>query len=102
MAALIFGFGQGAYVAVFTIADGDIFGLISAMNTAETNNEDDVINLATGGSYILTAVNNTVGGENGLPPVTADNGHSLTINGNGNVNETFDPSSLPYMKGLTQ
>ena len=27
---------------------------------------------------------------------------SLTVNGNGNVNETFDPSKLPYMKGLTQ
>jgi hypothetical protein len=27
---------------------------------------------------------------------------TLTINGNGNVNETFDPSKLPYMKGLTQ
>ena len=27
---------------------------------------------------------------------------TLTLNGNGNVNETFDPSHLPYMKGLTQ
>ena len=27
---------------------------------------------------------------------------TLTVNGNGNVNETFDPSKLPYMKGLTQ
>jgi Flp pilus assembly protein TadG len=27
---------------------------------------------------------------------------TLTINGNGNVNETFDPNALPYMKGLTQ
>jgi len=27
---------------------------------------------------------------------------TLTVNGNGNVNETFDPSALPYMKGLTQ
>src|SRR3989442_1746714 len=24
------------------------------------------------------------------------------INGTGNVNETFDPTKLPYMKGLTQ
>jgi Flp pilus assembly protein TadG len=27
---------------------------------------------------------------------------TLLINGNGNVNETFDPTKLPYMKGLTQ
>jgi Flp pilus assembly protein TadG len=27
---------------------------------------------------------------------------TLLINGNGNVNETFDPASVPYMKGLTQ
>jgi Putative Flp pilus-assembly TadE/G-like len=27
---------------------------------------------------------------------------TLLINGNGNVNETFDGSKLPYMKGLTQ
>jgi predicted outer membrane repeat protein len=27
---------------------------------------------------------------------------TVLINGNGNVNETFDPNSVPYMKGLTQ
>ena len=27
---------------------------------------------------------------------------TLLINGNGNVNETFDPTQVPYMKGLTQ
>jgi Flp pilus assembly protein TadG len=27
---------------------------------------------------------------------------TLTITGNGNVNETFDPTALPYMKGLIQ
>lgn len=27
---------------------------------------------------------------------------TLTVNGNGNVNENFDPSRLPYMKGLIQ
>jgi Flp pilus assembly protein TadG len=27
---------------------------------------------------------------------------TLTINGNGNVNETYDPSKLPYIKGLIQ
>lgn len=27
---------------------------------------------------------------------------TMLINGNGNVNETFDPTKVPYMKGLTQ
>src|SRR5205814_6481979 len=27
---------------------------------------------------------------------------TLLINGNGNVNETFNPNALPHMKGLTQ
>jgi len=27
---------------------------------------------------------------------------TLTINGNGNVNETYDPTAVPYMKGLVQ
>lgn len=27
---------------------------------------------------------------------------TVLINGNGNVNETFDPTKVPYMKGLTQ
>ena len=27
---------------------------------------------------------------------------TLTINGNGNVNETYDPSKVPYIKGLVQ
>ena len=27
---------------------------------------------------------------------------TLLINGNGNVNETYDPSKVPYIKGLIQ
>ena len=35
-----------------------------------------MINLATGGSYVLTAVNNTETGANGLPVVRTDGGHT--------------------------
>ena len=35
------------------------------MNTSGTNNDNDVINLATNGTYILTAVDNDTNGENG-------------------------------------
>jgi uncharacterized repeat protein (TIGR01451 family) len=68
--------------AVFNIADGDVAGLIAAINTANGNAQADVINLASDGTYILTAVNNTTDGPNGLPAITGDSS-ALVINGNG-------------------
>ena len=70
---------------VTNIADGDVAKLVSAMNTANTNNDDDIINLAPKGTYTLTAADNTPPGDagNGLPVILGDGGHSLTINGNG-------------------
>src|SRR5439155_11775330 len=64
----------------FNIANGDVAGLISAINTANSNNQDDTINLASNGDYVLTAPDN---GSNGLPVIGIDNAHNLTINGNG-------------------
>jgi hypothetical protein len=64
--------------AVFNVAAGDVAGLISAINTANGNNEDDTINLAAG-TYTLTAVNNDTDGSNGLPSITT----ALTIHGAG-------------------
>ncbi len=48
---------------------------------ANTNGQDDTINLAAGGTYTLTTVNNTETGANGLPIVRTDSGHSITFNG---------------------
>jgi CSLREA domain-containing protein len=78
-AALLFVCSQ-ARAATFNIANGDVAGLISAINTANSNNQNDTINLAAGGSYTLTAA---ASGEDGFPIVASDGGHSLTINGNG-------------------
>jgi hypothetical protein len=36
---------------VFTVADGDVAGLIAAINTANTNGQSDVINLAANGLH---------------------------------------------------
>lgn len=72
-----------AQAANFTIANGDVGGLITAMNMASVNGEDDVIELAANGTYTLTVIDNFVGGPNGLPSVAADGGRALTINGNG-------------------
>ena len=72
-----------AKAATFNIADGDVAGLVTAMQTANTNGDSpNVINLAPGGTYLLTAVaeispDGTVLA--GLPFVTSE----LTINGNG-------------------
>src|SRR5207253_6689253 len=82
--ALLFLGVQSALAATFTIANGDVAGLISAINTANVNDEADTINLASGGAYTLTAVNNTTDGANGLPVLVNDLlGPDLTINGNG-------------------
>ncbi len=70
--------------AVFNIADGDVAGLIAAMDAANQNRADDTINLAPGGTYVLST---SIDGANGLPPIGYDGQssgfHSLTINGNG-------------------
>jgi CSLREA domain-containing protein len=66
--------------ATFTIADGDVAALITAINTSNSNGVDDTIELATNGTYTLTAVNN---GTNGLPVIGSDTAHKLVIHGNG-------------------
>ena len=55
-----------AEAATFNIANGDVAGLISAINTANSNNQDDTINLASNGDYVLTVPDN---GSNGLPVI---------------------------------
>jgi len=70
--------------AVFIIPDGDVSALKAAINTANTNNEDDTIELATNGTYTLTSVDNAgLYGANGLPIIATDASHRLTIQGNG-------------------
>ena len=68
----------------------------------------NVVRLASGACYSMSgaifgpADNMQLGGSGcgtGVGQIVA---WTLLINGNGNVNETFDPTKLPYMKGLTQ
>jgi gliding motility-associated-like protein len=82
----------GTYGAVFNIPNGDIAALIAAINTANTNKEADVINLAPNGLYILTNIYytspnpGTTGweGQRGLPRFNNDvDGVDVIINGNG-------------------
>ncbi len=73
--------------ATFNIGNGDIGALRAAIAAANSNNQDDTINLATNGGYYIPDVDNNTGGANGLPVIDRDAasgpGHSLTINGNG-------------------
>lgn len=62
--------------ATYNVGNGDVAGLIAAINAANSTPAPNTINLASGSTYTLTAVNN---GVNGLPAIT----NSMTINGNG-------------------
>ena len=57
-----------AHSAVFNISSGDVTGLIAAINAANSNGEENTINLERG-NYTLTAVQNNADGPNGLPSV---------------------------------
>jgi hypothetical protein len=86
------------HAAVFNIGSGDVAGLIAAIQTSNTNGEANVINLAPGGNYTLTAVAETSGdygspGPAGLPYIRCQ----LTINGNGaTLQRSTDPSTPPF------
>ena len=82
---LIFLYPATAYAATYNVGNGDVAGLIAAMNAANSSPAPNTINLASGGTYTLTAVDN---GVNGLPAIT----NSMTINGNG---ATIQRSSAP-------
>ena len=75
-----------AHSAVFN--PGNVADLISAIQTANGNMEDDVINLVPGMVYTITAGAgggpfNNGAGNNGLPIIEPDDGSSITIIGNG-------------------
>ncbi len=81
-----------AQAATFNVPNGDVAALKSAIKTANSNGQNDIINLASGGSYAIVSVDNTparttsdgpADGENGLPILKADGRSSLTFNGNG-------------------
>ena len=87
-----------AQAATFNIPNGDVAGLIAALNTANGNGEADTINLASSGTYILTAVNNTSSyrGPNGLPAITSQ----ITINGNGATIQRSSAAGTPDFRIL--
>src|SRR5437764_6390080 len=71
--------------ANFNIANGDVAAFVAAINTSNTNNQADTINLAANGSYSFAAAADAADGGNALPSVVLDGSaaNTLTINGNG-------------------
>ncbi len=67
---------EPVHAAVFNCPAGDVGCLIDAINTANSNGEDDTINLESS-TYTLTDVNNINNGPNGLPVITS----TIHING---------------------
>ena len=90
-------FSPAAQAATFNVADGDVAGLIAAINTANANcAAATTINLAPGGTYTLTAVAENPPEYNapaavGLPVIRV----SITINGNGATIRRSTASGTP-------
>jgi hypothetical protein len=69
---------QSVAGASFRCTAADVACLISAINIANANGQVNTITLAAG-TYMLTAIDNTIEGPNGLPSITSP----LTIRGAG-------------------
>jgi CSLREA domain-containing protein len=74
--------------AIFDIANGDVAALSAAITTANGNGQENTINLAANGTYLLIAVdpNSAPDQPAGLPTIgfngQSDSQHHLTLNGN--------------------
>lgn len=89
----------GARAATFSVPTGDIGALKNAIAAANSNGEDDVINLGAG-FYPLQMVDNFTNGGTALPVLTADGGRALTINGNNAILARAAPPSSPEYRIL--
>ena len=67
------------YAANFTV--GTATELITAITTANSNGESDIITLTA--NITLISVENSTDGRNGLPSIVIDGGNSITIDGAG-------------------
>jgi len=73
--------------------------LIADIAKANTNGASaNTINLTGTSSYVLTAVNNTTNGPNGLPVIGSTVASTLTINGNGNIVENGSGSAMRFFE----
>ena len=100
-AALLAGLLMGvaappARAATFDVPDGDVAGLIAAINAANGNGQPDTINLAANGTYVVTTGPYAAAGPNGLPSITSQ----ITVNGNGATIERSSAGGTPRFRIL--
>ncbi|MFL5328023.1 MAG: beta strand repeat-containing protein [Gemmataceae bacterium] len=84
--------------ATFTIPNGDIAALRNAITASNSNNEPDVIDLATNGVYNFTDAAVTGSALPVITPDTADSANTLTINGN---HSTFNRTGTVFVRFIT-
>ncbi len=75
---------------VINVPAGDTGALIDAINAANVAPDPAVINLG-GGTYVLTVIDNSNDGDNGLPTILTD----MTFNGNSSIIER-SPGAPPF------
>ncbi|MEB3830913.1 DUF4347 domain-containing protein, partial [Phormidium sp. CCY1219] len=71
--------------------------LIQAIEEANSNQEDDTINLRNQ-TFTVSEIDNNTDGDNGLPSIKPDNGHSLIINGKGGTIARSDGEDTPKFR----
>src|SRR5207249_11052246 len=91
--------------AVFNIPNGDVAAFVAAINTCNTNNEADTINLAANGTYTFTAPSDidNVYGNSALPRILLDNGNaanSVTLQGHGASVQSTSDAAAPKFRFL--
>lgn len=86
--------------ATYTIANGDVAGLIAAIAAANASGGATAINLAAGGVYTVTTANNaSATGANGFPIITGN--AQITINGNGATIQRSTAAGTPNFRFFT-
>lgn len=82
LALIAVAFCTQSQAATFNIANGDVAAFRNAINTCNSNSQNDTINLAANGSYVFTDAYPGSLNTSALPDIGYDGNHSVTINGN--------------------
>src|SRR5580704_8960367 len=76
-----------------------VAALITDIATADADGQAaNTINLTGSGPYLLTSVNNTKNGPNGLPVISSRVASTLTINGEGNTIQRDFVAGVPSFR----
>src|SRR5262245_42742227 len=88
--------------ANFNIADGDTAAFIAAINTCNTNNQADTINLAVNGTYPFSSAVDPADGGPALPTILRDSSdtNTGTINGHGSRLQRSTAGGTPNFRFL--